>query len=895
MQVEGIEALSSGATFIRADLHIHSESASHDVKDTAATPAAIVAEAVKQGLSIIAIADHNEIQNVALAVAEGNKAGLLVVPAVELSTPEGHLLCYAPNADALERFFNRVSIVGRRTPECRCNTGMAECLSLLQQEGGFGIIAHIEIEGAFESNLPRFTPNKLDILSHRTLVGFEVKRAECPIYYNSTDVDADRRNAAQTRIDRLKLGSSQYLARVLNSDAHTLSAVGRNASNNRRITRYKMDSPSFDGLRIALQESDTRVRLEDEIPRTVPIIQGATFEGGFLDGQAIHFSPNLTCIIGGRGSGKSTAFEAVRLIGGFADTDENSVVDSDVWPDAIGLFYKDETGASHVLSRTKNADVENVDDPVLGSTSFPVESYRQGETNTLSKRVQDDPLALLTFLDQMTDLEEALEAEDRTRSALNDLAPKIAEARATVKKIPAARQDLKLKQDKVERLKKERGEDFIRLQQQLENEKRTRLAIAQKLADLRAAVGHGAIKSAAEAIRATVGAGGVTLADAEAKVIVSETEAYEVSVDRASDDLKQTTEEYAKKVQAQIAAWSAKETQTSQKIEAKKRELLDAGIRLDMPFISKLIADEASATERLRALNTWPPHLQELEKQHRTLLKARWDARTAVAVRRAAFATKATSALKESVSDLHVTLKYDVGTLSPEGERLIIDLMGWRTLQQQKAGALMSQIGLQRLLELVRKKDTAPVNALKSPEGRLIFQAAEVEILFDRLAEEEVRAQLEAIAIYDQPRLTVSKKVIKEGKESFVVREFKKLSLGQQQSVLLALMLTSESKAPLIIDQPEDNLDSEFIYKTLVPVIRRAKERRQVIVVTHNANIAVLGDAEQIVVLKATYDRGAVVSRGSIDQPETRDLACAILEGSREAFERRAAIYGVKR
>ena len=126
-----------------------------------------------------------------------------------------------------------------------------------------------------------------------------------------------------------------------------------------------------------------------------------------------------------------------------------------------------------------------------------------------------------------------------------------------------------------------------------------------------------------------------------------------------------------------------------------------------------------------------------------------------------------------------------------------------------------------------------------------------------------------------------------------MIRDFSRLSLGQKQSVLLSLMLSAESNLPLIIDQPEDHLDSEFIYQTLVPVLRRAKERRQVIVVTHNANIAVLGDAEQIIVLKATDDNGRVVSRGSIDHPATKAFACAILEGSDEAFRRRAAIYGV--
>jgi predicted ATPase len=106
-------------------------------------------------------------------------------------------------------------------------------------------------------------------------------------------------------------------------------------------------------------------------------------------------------------------------------------------------------------------------------------------------------------------------------------------------------------------------------------------------------------------------------------------------------------------------------------------------------------------------------------------------------------------------------------------------------------------------------------------------------------------------------------------------------------------MLLSDSPYPLIIDQPEDNLDSEFIYHSLVPVLRRAKERRQVIIVTHNANIAVLGDAEQIVALKSTSDKSSIVARGSIDSPTTKQVACQILEGSEEAFRRRAKIYGL--
>jgi ABC-type Mn2+/Zn2+ transport system ATPase subunit len=127
-----------------------------------------------------------------------------------------------------------------------------------------------------------------------------------------------------------------------------------------------------------------------------------------------------------------------------------------------------------------------------------------------------------------------------------------------------------------------------------------------------------------------------------------------------------------------------------------------------------------------------------------------------------------------------------------------------------------------------------------------------------------------------------------------VSRDFSQLSLGQQQSVLLALVLSSKSNQPLIIDQPEDNLDSEFISSTLVPVLRRAKERRQIIIVTHNANIAILSDVEQIIVLKSNSERAEIKARGSIDDPGTRDFACNILEGSKEAFTTRAKIYGIR-
>src|SRR5438067_11958330 len=108
--LQEITDLPRGAHFVRADLHIHSYLGSHDVKDSTATPEAIVATAAQEGLNVIAITDHNEISGVAAGIAAAREQGLFLVPAIELPAPEGHLLSYLPTIEALQRFYRPVDI-----------------------------------------------------------------------------------------------------------------------------------------------------------------------------------------------------------------------------------------------------------------------------------------------------------------------------------------------------------------------------------------------------------------------------------------------------------------------------------------------------------------------------------------------------------------------------------------------------------------------------------------------------------------------------------------------------------------------------------------------------------------------------------------------------------------
>jgi hypothetical protein len=329
---------------------------------------------------------------------------------------------------------------------------MLDCLDKLHALGGFAILAHVDAPGGLEVEVPGSSPHKVDILCHRALLGIELKTARSTTSYSDNDPDSERIRIGRERNGRLGLGTYQSLARVLNSDAHTLEALGRNASGDRKVTRYKMNALTFESLRIALDDSGARVRIEDEIPLTVPFIKGIRMSGGFLDGQCIHFGPNLNCIIGGRGTGKSTTFEAIRCLTG--QPSETTVIDSDVWPDQIDLLIEDQAGQVHHLTRARGGEVENADNASEGPVSFPLECYGQGETQQISQRAQTDPAALLDYLDRFIDIREETIREEGLRQTLLDLQSKIEEAIRKVELIPQSERDLALAQSQIQALEK---------------------------------------------------------------------------------------------------------------------------------------------------------------------------------------------------------------------------------------------------------------------------------------------------------------------------------------------------------------------------------------------------------------------------------------------------------
>jgi hypothetical protein len=143
---------------------------------------------------------------------------------------------------------------------------------------------------------------------------------------------------------------------------------------------------------------------------------------------------------------------------------------------------------------------------------------------------------------------------------------------------------------------------------------------------------------------------------------------------------------------------------------------------------------------------------------------------------------------------------------------------------------------------------------------------------------------METVALRDRPEIQFQ---VEPGK----YKPLNALSVGGKGTVVILLAMV-EGRAPLIIDQPEDSLDTVFIYEDIVKKLRDEKESRQFIFATHNPNVLVSTDADLSFVLDATADKGKVKSHGGIDRRDTNELLLLHLEGGEEAFRTRGVKYG---
>lgn len=272
---------------------------------------------------------------------------------------------------------------------------------------------------------------------------------------------------------------------------------------------------------------------------------------------------------------------------------------------------------------------------------------------------------------------------------------------------------------------------------------------------------------------------------------------------------------------------------------------------------------------------------------------------------------KALSADEAGLKELYFPMQDAIAQLGEEMQFSVsvgyqIDARSWlgraaRFFDGRRIGAEAKRLEIEKIVE------TRLVSAWKSGVPERI-EAAFNELL----AAVEIRTFPEKFGTSKMSRVELSDWLFSVDhidlsyKIHYAGTELEYLSPGTRGIALLVLylLMDEDDTRPLLIDQPEGNLDNSSVYKQLVPYIRKAKKRRQIILITHNPNLVVATDAEQIIIATAnrpgnqpypriTYDSGGLEHSVSGDSFGVREAVCLLLEGGEAAFKARENRYSL--
>ena len=684
-----------------------------------------------------------------------------------------------------------------------------------------------------------------------------------------------------------------------------------------RYSWFKMSEPSIESLRQAFLDHESRIILpEDVTTDTHPAqrVRQATIKSisiknvAFLADQQVHFSPNMNCVIGGRGSGKSTLLEYLRIILGkdkskdldygtkerikrVRDTLNEPRAEVEVcWVSADGV-------EDRIVWQNGSPTVQGRDlaDPETFFNSLPLRFYSQQQLNRLTESKTDDGSVrqaqrLLELVDGFTknELDELADREHKLKLQIQDAFSNLRKAKTLEK-------------------------DYKRLQQEHQELDRQWKARSEIQEDARQ---HQLLKAEARYLEGLAGTPGKQFTDVAslAETIAASHVAFQVTdsthaawfrqfddkVKAAKDSLARTIRDAVEQFEAAV-----EDLKTNDPAWNAIREELD---QADAKF------SEACAAKGLTTDDVG--HLQEIN-QSRTKKQREID-ETGAEIQR----------LKEAAGD--------TGLLMQQLHQIWRDQFQKRVEAAERANELaVLNEGRQRFIEVSAKYQQDYKNfrelwqSFAPSDGRTrlgknwescgetlytLFTGQEDaespwQVLEERLSVEQgstgpdfgsnsqelfqhIQDNLERWEKLRCSRVqdTVDMKLFRaDGSTAGSIAEGS-LSDGQRNTAALALLLAQEG-GPLVIDQPEDELDSNFVFRELIPMLRKVKSKRQLIMATHNANLPVNGDAELVYAFEARDGKGEALACGGLDQASVTKAVLDIMEGTEEAFRRRREKY----
>lgn len=616
-------------------------------------------------------------------------------------------------------------------------------------------------------------------------------------------------------------------------------------------------------------------------------LKSVEFIGGFLDGTRFDLGDGLSCLIGHRGTGKTTAIEFVRYaLDEFRDNGDGGqlrkrvelLVQRNLGGGRIKLVVETKDGIEYCVSRTAveppmvfTTEGEPTDIALGSSSVFRADIYSQNEVETIA----DDPLSQLTLLDSfVTDDVAAIETQIRTTVSeleangltITELRDALAGITDSLSELPAIEEMLRkfasIGDGNTDQINRAHGQKALR-----DREARTVTSLLEFLRRHYRDVGAlaGRIGEQLSAIDDEMLAGpngevlrqvGDTLRGCAEQVDEAVAAACRI-IDEAGSSMRAAEETLKAEHQKQEAAFreliekhKEAEAQSAEraKLERKRNELL-AQRKSRQELEAKLAATREQRRQLLDRLSELRDRRFQFRKQQ---------------------AERITEKLGPSIR-----VRVEQFGNRDEYRRLLEDAFeGARINRNVVARKIADAVSPTELSAMVLRRDR---DALIDHAGVNANQAQQV---LEVLGSDRVLFDLETVELIDRPWIELL-----DGEH---YKDSLSLSTGQKCTAVLPILML-DSVNPLLIDQPEDNLDNSFIYETIVKSIRDVKTRRQLVFVTHNPNIPVLGDAERVFVLTSNGTKASIGYVGTVE--ECKQDIVTLLEGGEEAFRERQRRY----
>lgn len=888
-------ALPAGAVFRRCALQVNPADYSSNFRGRAASTdgdahaKAIIDKAAEVGVSVLAVTNHNDVSGVPAfrRAAEGHD--IHVFPGFELTSSEGvHVLCiYPPDTrqEQLGRFLGEFGITTTTPSSDLSNKGFVEILGKVREQGGVTVAAHVTNDhGLFQvlTGKPRIQAWQAEHLLAIQIPGpVEDLPQDVRQIVENQNADYRRAHAAEKTLAIAVVNAKDI---VKPEDLDDRSAT----------CWIKMSEVSIEGLRQAFLDPGSRIRLNPKAGKLEPEehaeLVALAWEGGFLDGAAIHFNPNLNVLVGGRGAGKSTVAESIRsvlaldAVGDEARKAHEGIVRHVLKSGtkisllvrahrpAVREYRIERTIPNPPLVRDDQGEVSNLSpQDVLPR----VEVFGQHEISELTKSREK----LTRLLDRFVERDESLPRRKADlRRDLEKSRRSLLDARGEVRQIEERLAALPGLEETLQRFREAGLEERLKEQSLLVREERVLSSIPERLAPFRECLES--LKREIPIDRVFLSA--KALEDLPGREILARANEVFAQLDRDLDRIAKELEQALQRANQGVAAirveWETRKKDVQAAYEKILRELQKS--RVDGEEFIKL----RRQIEDLQPLRERQSLVRRVEKENadrRRALLAEWEDFKAAEFRRLDRAAKKVNQKLRDKVQVEVTAGGDREPLF----RILRDEVGGRLSEAIESLRVTRDLSLTQLVEGCR----AGNDALNKAFGITPAQA-------DRLAKAEAEVLMRIEELDLPPTMSIQLNTAPAGNPP-AWQTLEELSTGQKATAVLLLLLL-ESDAPLIVDQPEDDLDNRFITEGVVPRMRDEKQRRQFIFSTHNANIPVLGDAELIVGLTASgeaeqgHARIAPEHMGSIDAQPVRELVEEILEGGKEAFERRRRKYG---